>query len=114
MTDVRKVLLVLAVMATGALAAMPFQKGKRADRPMRNALPEDLVLRRDVDWQIGLGPTSIRGPNKNGNTRRANCPSIRDSGRQSKLKPPKLKPLEGVDLSWKPPRPSGGVPRVPD
>ena len=70
MKDLRKLLFVLAVMATGALAAMPFQKGKRTDRPMQNALPEDLVLRRDVDWRIGLSPTSIRGPDKNGNTRR--------------------------------------------
>ena len=53
MKDLPKLGLVLAVVATGLVAALPFQRDEPPDGTTVKASPKDLVLRRHVKLQIG-------------------------------------------------------------
>ena len=52
MQNLPKLMLVFAVLVTGMVAALPFQRRNRSTGKIVNTAPEDLVLRRQVNLQI--------------------------------------------------------------
>lgn len=61
MKQIRKLGIVLAVLVTGFVAALPFQRGDRSSGTTGKASPKDLVLRRHVKLQIGPRGNETQG-----------------------------------------------------
>jgi len=60
MRDLPKLAIVVVVLATGVVAALPFHKGGQSDGTTADSSPDDLVLRRHLNLRIGPQAGSAR------------------------------------------------------